>query len=346
MSKALLKIGAALYGSIATARGLLYDIGVLKGYRPKIPVVSIGNVTAGGNGKTPLCLLLASELAARGMRPAILSRGYGGAERGPYRVMPADSPSRVGDEPLLMARMGVAPVYIARARALGARLIEGDGCADVIILDDGFQHRALARDVDIVSVFAGTASAIEDFLRGRLLPEGLFREHRDTALKRASMIVISERKVASESDTMPPIDERLLKVLPPGVPVYRSFFEAAGVSRLKTGEPITPGAVQAMAAIANPGTFFESLERLGFSIAARHAFPDHHTFSEEELAKIIEQHPGMPIICTAKDAVKLEGMSEGVRGACGVLNVSLRVVPADAFIVQVQRKLLSGRPRD
>jgi tetraacyldisaccharide 4'-kinase len=343
MSKALLKIGAALYGVVATARGLLYDIGVLRAYRPGIPVVSIGNVTAGGNGKTPLCLLLASEFAARGMRPAILSRGYGGSERGPYRVMPTDSPSRVGDEPLLMARANVAPVYIARVRALGARRIESDGFADVIILDDGFQHRALARDVDIVSVFAGTAKSIEEFLLGKLLPEGLFREHRDAALKRASMIVVSERKVAAEGDAMLPLDERLLKALPPGVPVYRSFFEAAGVSHLKTGEPVAPGAVQALAAIANPETFFESLERLGFSIAARHAFPDHHPFSEGELVKIVEQHPGMPVICTAKDAVKLEGMSERVRGACAVLNVKLRVVPADAFMVQIQRKILSGR---
>lgn len=346
MLRALRRIGAALYGSVTAVRGVLYDTGVLRSYRARIPVISIGNVTAGGNGKTPLCLHIASELAARGMRPAILSRGYGGSERGPCRVKPTDSAARVGDEPLLMSRVGVAPVYIARARAVGARLIEREGSADVIILDDGFQHRALARDLDIVSVFAGTAQSIDDFLLGKLLPDGLFREQRDAALKRASMIVVSERRVAGDGDALPPLDERLLKVLPPGVPVYRSCFEAAAVTRLATGQAVPHGPVQALAAIANPETFFESLERLGFSVVARHAFPDHHPFSADEIGRILAQHPGVPVICTAKDAVKLEGMGEQVRDACCVLNVNLKVVPADAFMVQIQRKILGGRQRE
>ena len=133
---------------------------------------------------------------------------------------------------LLMAQAGVAPVYIARSRALGARQIERDSAGDVIILDDGFQHRALARNVDIVSIFAGTASSIEEFLEGRLLPAGLFREPRDRALKRASLFVISERKVVVGQEALGTLDERLLKVLPAGTSVYRAYFEAAGVHQI------------------------------------------------------------------------------------------------------------------
>lgn len=345
MSQALLSLGARIYGCLTGIRTVLYNVGVLRSYRSSLPVISIGNITAGGNGKTPLCLYVASECAARGMRPAILSRGYGGSERGPYRVDATDSPQRVGDEPLLMARTGVAPVYIARARAQGARRIENDQSADVIILDDGFQHRALARQVDIVSVFAGTERAIEEFVAGKLLPEGLFRESRDAALRRASMIVISERKVMRDSDALAPIDERLLKVLPPSVPVYRSFFEVVGVTHMVTGKPIEPGEVQAFAAIANPETFFESLEQLGFSLVARRSYADHYVFTEADIASMVREHPDVMLICTSKDAVKLEGLPAAMKDRCGVLQVRARVSPGDAFMVQMQRRILSGKSR-
>lgn len=336
------KLASALYGGIVSVRGLLYDLGVLRQYRSKLPVVSVGNITAGGNGKTPLCLFLAGQLEARGMRPVILSRGYGGTEKGPYRVQLSDIPATVGDEPLLMAQAGVAPVYIARSRALGARQIERDSAGDVIILDDGFQHRALARNVDIVSIFAGTASSIEEFLEGRLLPAGLFREPRDRALKRASLFVISERKVVVGQEALGTLDERLLKVLPAGTSVYRAYFEAAGVHLLVSGETLAPGRVQAMAAIANPGTFFDSLEQLGFEIVQRTEYPDHSPFSEAEIRALLKRHPGLPILCTAKDAVKLHAMPTDIRQHVAVLSVKLKVVPADSFMVQVHRKLLSG----
>ena len=343
MVSLVLKGAAFLYRIAVSVRGTLYDYHILRSYRSRIPVVSIGNVTAGGNGKTPLCLFLAQEFAARGLKPAILSRGYGGSERGPYRVNPADSAAHVGDEPLLMAQSCSVPVYISRSRVRGAKKIEQEGLADIILLDDGFQHRALEREVDIVTIFAGTTGAIDEFLEGRLLPEGLFREPRDRALKRASAVVISERRVITDSDNLPPIDSRLLGVLPPGMPVFRSFFEAVGVRNVETEKPLEARRVHAFAAIANPATFFDSLRELGFTVVSHKAFPDHHAFSEADLRALRFEHPDLPLVCTSKDAVKLSDVHPELRGQCYALQVAVKVVPTDAFMVALQRRLMSSK---
>lgn len=344
MVGAFLHLAACLYRGVVQARAALYDFGVVRPYRSRLPVISIGNVTAGGNGKTPLCLYVASECALRGLRPAILSRGYGGLEKGPYRVEASDSPRRVGDEPLLMAQSGIAPVYISRARARGARLIEAHGLADVIILDDGFQHRGLARDVDIVSVFAGNPEAVEDFIEGKLLPEGRFREPRDRALRRASLIVVSERSVLPEGGALPPIDERLLKALPRGVAVYRAYFEASSAVSLESGQPIPRGPVHAFAAIANPEGFYDSLARLGYTLLSKTSFPDHHEFSRRDVEGLLAKASGLPLVCTSKDAVKLRAMGASCVSGCGVLDVRVKVVPTDAFMVHIQRRLVNAKP--
>ncbi len=332
---------ATLYAGITRARGWLYDAGVVRTYVSSLPVVSIGNVTAGGNGKTPLCMCLAEQLLNRGLRPVILSRGYGGRDRGPRRVEPGDSPFLVGDEPALMAGSSSIPVYIARSRVAGARLIERDNAGNVILLDDGFQHRALARDVDIVSVFAGTREAVDLFVAGELLPLGRFRENRQRALRRASMVVIAERRVVTRPDELPPLDGRLLAVMPAGISVFRSYLEALGVVRVEGGEALQPSKVVAFAGIANPGGFFDSLRELGYSVDAEYDFADHHTFTELNLLELMERHPGLPLVCTAKDAIKIRSMNTTIRERCSVLEVKLKVSPADAFAVQIVRRIRS-----
>ena len=339
MARFILKLWAALYWGVTRLRGSLYDLGILRSYRSRIPVISIGNVTVGGNGKTPLALYLAAELAARGWRPVILSRGYGGRLKGPQRVSATNRAEDVGDEPLLMAQTGGSPVYIARSRAAGARLIESDASGDVILLDDGLQHRALARNLDIISIFAGNERAVTEFVKGELLPLGLFREVREVALKRAAMIVIAERRVVLDSKGLAPIDTRLMNTLPAAATVYRSFFEASEVQHLTSAQPLGACRVNAFAGIANPDTFFESLEQLGYTLLGKTSFADHHAFSEVDLQKILAQHPGVPLVCTAKDAVKLAGMSAELRSQCAVMRVKLKVVPSDAFIVQIERKI-------
>jgi tetraacyldisaccharide 4'-kinase len=337
---------ALVYGAIVALRGKLYDSGTLKAYRSALPVVSIGNVTAGGNGKTPLCLALAYELHKRGYSPAILSRGYGGTTRGPHRVGPTDSFRDVGDEAILMAEAGV-PVFVARKRVEGVRLIEQDKSINVVILDDGFQHRALARTLDIVSVFIGAPRAVEDFVAGKLLPTGLFREHRDRALRRAQMIVLSYRSV-QQPGRLPELEPKLQELLPDTAEVYRSFLAPAAVQLVATNGAVAPQRVCAIAGIANPEGFFRSLESLGFDIAQRFEFPDHHVFSEEDVASLMSREPECLFVCTAKDAVKLRSLSERVRAKLAVLSVVAHVVPSDAFYVHVERAIrnhhLQGQP--
>lgn len=337
-----LKILSVLYGSITRTRNSLFDRGVLGSYQSSIPVVSVGNLTVGGNGKTPLCLYLVETLRAKGLNPVILSRGYGGKLRGPYVVQSSDTPDVVGDEPLLMAQTGGVPVVIARARAQGARLIEREKLGDVIILDDGFQHRKLARQVDVVSAFIGSDEAVEAFVEGELLPLGRFREDRDAGLRRASVCVASYRRVVSEGEEMPVVDEAILSLVPSGVPVFRAAYESLGVRSLVDGRAISPTAVNAFAGIANPEGFFSSLQRTGFEVLNRFQFPDHHAFSEDEVAKLLEAHPGVLFVCTEKDGVKIREMNPNIRASFAELKVRLKVVPADAFIVAILRAIQRG----
>lgn len=328
-----------LYGMITRVRNALYDRGLLRSYTSSLPIISIGNLTAGGNGKTPLCLYLVEELRSRGRKPVILSRGYGGRFKGPYLVNPVDAPGDVGDEPLLMARTSKVPVVIARSRSQGARMIERDKLGDVIVLDDGFQHRALARDLDIVSMFAGSEEAVDSFVRGEILPLGRFREDRDAGMQRADLFVVSYRNVVPLGEEMPVVDARILSLVPSGVTVFRAAYDFLEVSSLQSGAVIRPQKVHAFAGIANPQGFFKSLEKVGFVVEERHQFPDHYAFTEAKLAGLVDAHPGTLFVCTEKDAVKIRGMSERVVSAFAEFRVRLKVVPSDAFIVAVTRSI-------
>ena len=328
-----------LYGTITRARNALYGCGVLRSYNSAVPVISVGNLTVGGNGKTPLCLYLVEALRSRGLKPVILSRGYGGRLKGPYRVQLSDSPRDVGDEPLLMTRASGVPVVIARSRAQGARMIERDSLGDVIILDDGFQHRALARDVDIVSMFAGAEDAITAFMKGDLLPLGRFREDRDRGLQRADLLVVSYRSVVPPGEEMPPVDERVLSCIPSGVTAFRAAYEFLEVRSLQSDTAIAPCKVHAFAGIANPQGFFTSLKRVGYVVEECHEFPDHYAFTEQELTRFVDGHPGTLFVCTEKDAVKIRGMSERVVAAFAECRVRLKVEPAEPFIVSVMQAI-------
>jgi tetraacyldisaccharide 4'-kinase len=328
-----------VYAGVVQLRGWLYECGVLRTYESKLAVVSVGNVTAGGNGKTPLCLCIAQELLKHGVRPVVLSRGYGGSSRGPRRVRPGDDVAVVGDEPLLMAQSADFPVYIARSRVAGARLIEREQPGSVIILDDGFQHRALAREVDLVSIFVGSREAVDLFIAGELLPVGRFREARSQGLRRADVVVLAERRVLPHGQSLPALDNRLLSLIPPGVSVYRSFLEPVGVSWLVSGAAVPTGRVVACAGIAQPQGFFDSLRGLGFELVEECAFADHHPFRERDLQELLDRHPGVPVVCTEKDAVKMRQLSAQLQGAIATLRVRLKVVPSDAFIVQILRRI-------
>ncbi|MCB0339563.1 MAG: tetraacyldisaccharide 4'-kinase, partial [Bdellovibrionales bacterium] len=187
-------------------RNWLFDNKVFSIYKSNLPVICVGNLSAGGNGKTPLVRMIVSELQKIGMQPVVVSRGYGGKIKGPYKVSVSDTPIDVGDEALIYAGDGV-PTVIGRSRVAAVKFVESNKVGNVVVLDDGFQHRWLARDLNIVTVNCATDSDVEAFLVGHLLPLGRFRENRDRALSRADMIVFARRSL---SDGDGDIDPRLV----------------------------------------------------------------------------------------------------------------------------------------
>ena len=292
------------YSGAASARNALYNCNVLRTHQSSLPIISVGNLTAGGSAKTPLCIFLAQNLSARGCKPVVLSRGYGGRFRGPHLVSCQDAPLQVGDEAVLMSRVFGLTVVVARKRVCGCRLIEDQKLGDLVILDDGLQHRALRRNVEIVSINVGTAEAVEQFIAGKLLPLGRFREDRDAGLRRADVVILAERQPESEGRAL---DQRLLGLIPQDVSVFRSFIEPQGVFSLDGSRSLAGGEIAAFCGIANPEGFFASLRLSGFKVRAEKIFRDHHAFAVEEIRDFSDKYPGIPLVCSQKDAVKIRG---------------------------------------
>lgn len=327
-----MKLLSAIYYLVTTIRNFLFNSGVFRSYHSKLPVISVGNLTAGGNGKTPLTLCIAAKLKERGMRPVILSRGYGGKCKGPHLLNEHDTPEFVGDEPLLLSRQAQVPVVVSRSRAKGAKLIEREHLGDIILLDDGFQHRWLFRNVDILCIDISTEEVVESFCRGEPLPAGRFREDRDVGLTRAHMVVLIHRAVIEKA---PPADPRILRLIPDSVPVFRAYLSHASLKN-EGGKKIPPPGsnVSLIAAIANPIGFEKSVQSMGYAIANTRYFDDHHLFTSsdiEEIRGISELHP---VICTTKDYIKLK---EAAIENLFVLETNLTVTPEDAFIVGMLR---------
>ncbi len=319
------------YGLITRARNAFYDSGVLHSYTSALPVISVGNLTAGGNSKTPLCIYLAKGMLARGAKPVILCRGYGGSVKGPVLVTAGRTAKEVGDEPLMMAQDYGLTVVVARDRVDGARFIEEGKLGNLIILDDGFQHRALSRALDILSVNVADEKAIQSFLHGRILPWGRFRENREAGLKRAHVIVFAERRPAKS----PEIDPRLLAGLPPTIKAYRSIVVPQGLFD-KDGKRYLGHEVVAFSGIANPEGFLETLAHLRLKIMGTEIFPDHHPFSEKNIDDLRAKYPDLALVCTEKDAIKLTRYNcHGIYA----LKTQLEVHPADAIFGDVERAM-------
>ena len=328
--KHILIIGLAeVYARVTRARNWLYDSKILKGYKASLPVISIGNLTVGGNAKTPLCIYLAKDLAKRGYKPVILSRGYAGAIRGPYQVSKGDSAHTVGDEACLMSRYHDISVVIARDRVAGAKFIEKNKLGTIIILDDGLQHRRLNRDVEIISINVGTPESIKLFLKGNLLPAGRFREDRDAGLGRATIVVLAQRRPKTEQVH---IDSEIIRLIPKHAQIFRSFLEPEGVFSLENGTQLAPCSVVAFCGIANPQGFFLTLETMGFELNATESFVDHHYFRVTELERLRDNNRELPLICTEKDAVKvIQAQAQRVH----VLRARMEIEPHNELVEKI-----------
>src|SRR5580658_2088657 len=288
--------------------------------RLRFPVVSIGNLSTGGAGKTPLTIALAEALTRRGLQVNVLSRGYGRKNNAPARVALAGTVEEFGDEPLLIAREADVPVYVADQRYDAGLLAEGDALAVaalgqkprplVHLLDDGFQHRQLHRDVDILLLDR------KDW-RDWLLPAGNLREP-ITALRRATVIAIPAED--------PELEESLIAWHWEG-PVWRL--------RRKMEIPAVDGPVAAFCGIARPRQFFEGLEAGGLKLAARKAFPDHYAYTESDLDRLAKQAVAagaVALVTTAKDRVRLRKLLAGLPPDLPLKTVGLRVGIEDAAV--------------
>ena len=280
LASALAPVGR-LYGRLVEARAAR-----VAPYRSLLPVICIGNFTAGGGGKTPTAIAVAALLAELGARPAFLTRGYGGASKGPVPVAKGQSAEEVGDEPLLLAE--VAPTMVAADRAAGAVALEATEAA-VIVMDDGFQNPSLAKDLSLVVVDAAAGIG-----NGLIMPAGPLRAPLDAQMARASALIVigdgekaaslteaftAQGKPVLKARTVPRQDRRWLGVLP----------------------------VIGFAGIARPEKFFATLRNNGARLIDTRAFPDHHRYRERDARRLLKaaKEQNAMLVTTEKDFVRL-----------------------------------------
>jgi tetraacyldisaccharide 4'-kinase len=280
LASALAPVGR-LYGRLVEARAAR-----VAPYRSLLPVICIGNFTAGGGGKTPTAIAVAALLAELGARPAFLTRGYGGASKGPVPVAKGQRAEEVGDEPLLLAE--VAPTMVAADRAAGAVALEATEAA-VIVMDDGFQNPSLAKDLSLVVVDATAGIG-----NGLIMPAGPLRAPLDAQMARASALIVigdgekaaslteaftAQGKPVLKARTVPRQDRRWLGVLP----------------------------VIGFAGIARPEKFFATLRNNGARLIDTRAFPDHHRYRERDARRLLKaaKEQNAMLVTTEKDFVRL-----------------------------------------
>lgn len=273
------------------------------------PVVSVGNLTAGGSGKTPLVIELARMLAARGKRVAVVSRGYGRKTRGLLVVHAPGGPVRTagesGDEPVLISlRCHDAGVVVGEDRVAACRLAVERFDPDVVLCDDAFQHKRLHRDLDIVALHAGHGLGND-----HLLPRGPLREPR-SALKRADLVVFTHASGAAGSRRVP---------VPAGIPAAACAFLPAGLTEgadLRPAAPSVAGPVVAACAVAHPQGFFRTCRQAGLSVAGTIGYADHHRFTSGDvaaMAALASRHGASAVVVTEKDLVRLASRDAPVR---------------------------------
>lgn len=291
---------STLYAKLAARR-----IAGTEPYRSSLPVVCVGNFTAGGTGKTPLTLHIARLLIAHGEHPVILTRGYGGRRAGPCWIVDGTELAEdVGDEPLLLSR--AAPTMIARDRRAGAMAIEqgpvpAARLASVILMDDGLQNPSLAKDLTIAVV-----DAVRGFGNGLVMPSGPLRASLDLQLRLADAVVVNTPpgSAASSAAVRTSVAAMLAREFPGAMLEARA--EAATTEH---GAAFAGQQVVAFAGIANPERFYALVEQQGGHILARQSFADHHAYSEtdaDELLRLAAGH-GARLVTTEKDHVRLVG---------------------------------------
>jgi tetraacyldisaccharide 4'-kinase len=315
LASALLSPLALVYGTVTGSRMRR------AGFRAAVPVVCIGNFTLGGTGKTPVAIAVAKLLSAQGEKPVFLSRGYGGTLAGPVQVDPKRHRNAdVGDEPLLLARQ--APAVVARDRAAGARLAQELG-ASVIVMDDGLQNPALAKDVSLCAV-----DARRGFGNARVFPAGPLRAPLATQFARVQALLLIGNGAAG-TRSMALARERQC-------PVLRARLEPSATALKSIGRRN----VLAFAGIGDPEKFFTTLATAGITAQAEESFPDHHPYSEDDAVRLLARCTAEKLVpvTTEKDWVRLSGLD----GARAQLAAAALTVP----VTLIHDESLGGLLRD
>lgn len=330
----ILSFLSILYRQVVNLRNRLYDLGIFKQNKLPCKVISVGNITVGGTGKTPFVIMLAKMLKTKGFRPAILSRGYGGKTKSPVNIVSDGIHIRMmhdeaGDEPFLIAKSAEGiPVLTGPKRILTGNVAVKSLGADVLILDDAFQHRSVFRDVDIVLL-----DREKPFGNGYLLPRGPLRESPD-ALKRAHFLIWKNRV----------LDGRFPKYYKQGIgaffPVLSGFLRPEALIQGNTRdyiplEYIRGKNVCAFAGIGSPENFRETIESLGGLVVEFLSFPDHYRYTSEDIADIQRRSSasGAEIVMTTeKDGIRLTDFPDFIKDI-HILKVEMEIFPSPEELV-------------
>jgi tetraacyldisaccharide 4'-kinase len=300
----------ALYGTVAGRR--MRGPGESAG----VPVACVGNFTVGGAGKTPTAIALARILRDAGEQPFLLTRGYGGRERGPLRVAPdRHRAADVGDEPLVLAR--VAPTIVAEDRAAGARAAR-DGGASVIVMDDGFQNPSLQKTVSLVVV-----DGLRGIGNGKVIPAGPLRAPLEAQLACAHGVL-----VIGAADAVSPLCDMIIAR---GIALFRGRL----VADANTAATLSGRKVLAFAGIGNPEKFYATLAEAGIDVRARQSYADHHRYTRAEAAALVAKarRDGLLLVTTEKDQARLAGddATAALAAASRALPVRLTIENEPAF---------------
>lgn len=326
------------FSVVVGGRNWLYNQRWLAVHHPPITVISVGNLTVGGTGKTPVVLWLAHQLRARGYKVGVLNRGYKGAQAHTTVVgtngHPTATPEEVGDEAVLLARLFPGVVIAGRDRAAGARLAREQFGLDIVILDDGFQHRRLNRAVDLLLL-----NARQGLQERRLLPAGPFREP-FSATRRADIIIIT--KGDDQVNQLPQVWSKLS----PQKPIYGGSLQPTAVVSSEQQQwrelplaYLSGKRIAALAGIADPTPFYQSLREWDAEVVEVMEFPDHHQYSQADWQTIsaIGQKVDL-IVTTEKDLVKLERFPFAT-GKLVALRVRMAIDREEHLLADIERRL-------
>lgn len=333
----MLSIVSAIYGKVAQLRNRLYDCGVFETFDLGARTVSVGNITAGGTGKTPLVAYVANVLAERGEKVCILTRGYGRKDP-KKRVLVSDGeqilaePYDAGDEPFELAQKltGIAIVIADADRVAAAEWAKRKFGVTAFVLDDGFQHRKAKRDVDIVCI-----DATNPFGGGKMLPAGRLREALAN-LRRAEILVITRTNLVTDISDLKSEISKLNK----NAAIFVSSNKVSRIVALEQFHAKTQRSQSqefkqkafAFCGIGNPENFFEQLRQDNFDLAGTKTFRDHHRYTPQDISgieKLAHDNKAEILFTTAKDAVKLSGLKFEM--PCSVIEVEMLIDDAKGF---------------